>query len=63
MIICLDTERKDYDVDVLLLYKEGDSLSDICAARRRCSESGESVMVQRCIPENIRYKRLCEVSR
>lgn len=59
----LDAERKDYDVDVLLLYKEGDSLSDISAARRRCSENGESVMVQRSIPENIRYKRLCEVSR
>ncbi|MBQ2895745.1 MAG: hypothetical protein IJE26_03445, partial [Oscillospiraceae bacterium] len=58
----LDTRRKEYDVDVLLLYKESDSLKTVAAKQRRLMEAGESVMLQRCIPDNVRYKRLCEVS-
>jgi ATP phosphoribosyltransferase regulatory subunit len=59
----LERERREYDVDVLLLYREGDSLSEIAAARRAILENGESVLVQRSIPLNTRYKRLCEVSK
>ena len=59
----LEREQREYDVDVLLLYREGDSLSEIAAARRAILEKGESVLVQRSVPANIRYKRLCEVSK
>lgn len=59
----LNTRRKDYDVDVLLLYSEKNTVSEIAAARRSITEMGESVLVQPCIPSNIRYKRLCEVSK
>lgn len=63
MLDRLSMERKEYDVDVLLLYKDTDSLAEIAAMRRRLQEAGESVMVQRIIPANIRYKRLCEVKK
>jgi len=59
----LNHQRRDYDVDVLLLYRDGDDLAEIAAQRRRILENGESVLVQRSIPANIRYKRLCEVSK
>ena len=58
----LEREKRDYDVDVLLLYRSDDALSDIAAARRAILSGGESVLVQRSIPGNIRYKRLCEVN-
>lgn len=58
----LNQKRKDYDVDVLLLYNENNTLSEIAAAKRRLTEAGESVLVQKSLPANIRYKRLYEVT-
>jgi len=59
----MNREQRDYDVDVLLLYREEDPPSAVAAARRAIHSGGESVLVQRSIPDNIRYKRLCEVSK
>ena len=47
----------DYDVDVLLLYGEGDTPSEVCIATERLRESG-SVRVAREIPEGLRYREL-----
>ena len=59
----LEQVRRDYDVDVLLLYNESSSLMEIAAARRSILEGGESVLVQRSVPANIRFRRLCEVGK
>ncbi len=52
------TKVSDYDVDALLIYSEN---SDISLLKRTVDEiiaKGESVLMQREIPDGIKYKRL-----
>jgi len=58
----LDMGRRDYDTDVVLLYDEA-SISEIQAQVKYLTERGSSVMVQRSLPENIRYRQLMKLSR
>ena len=64
----LKDSAQEYDVDNLILYGSCTSLTGIQAETARCREAGETVMVQRSIPENLRYRTLiplpgCEVTR
>lgn len=61
MLERLEESRREFDVDNLLLYGEGESLAALRAQVDALTGQGESVMVQRCIPENIRYKRLWQL--
>lgn len=61
MLERLEQKKKAYDVDNLLLYDDGESLASIRAQVDALTKKGESVMVQRQIPENIRCKRLLKL--
>lgn len=58
MLEQLEQRKADYDVDALLLYEPGTSLCRIRAQVQDLTEQGNSVMVQPCIPENVRYRQL-----
>ena len=51
-----------FDADVLLIYEEGEEISNINRAISHISSRGESVSAQRKIPERFRYRRLCKIS-
>ncbi len=46
------------DVDILLVYDETSSLTDIRKLAEQLGSEGKTVMVQRNIPENLRYQKL-----
>jgi ATP phosphoribosyltransferase regulatory subunit len=50
-----------YDVDVLLTYAEGEDLLSIKKWAEELMRQGQSVQVQREIPEKLRYKRLMKL--
>ena len=54
----LDDQRKDYDVDTVVLYDGGVSLETLRSRVRERRDRGESVLVQRTLPENIRCRRV-----
>ncbi len=57
----LDTRRRAYDVDTVLLYDEKCTLSQIREQVEQLTASGVSVMVQRSKPETIRCRRLLKL--
>lgn len=61
MLERLDTQKKDYDVDTVLLYEDGTELPAIQAQVRALIGGGESVMVQRYLPENIKCKKIMKL--
>lgn len=62
MLERLDTSKKAYDVDVILLYDAGDDLNNVRNRAEVMIQSGSSVMVQRTVPENIRYRKLMKMT-
>lgn len=58
MLELLDTDKKTYDVDVVLIYEDGVETSGL----RNCVDDliaqGNRVMAQQKIPQNIRYRQL-----
>ena len=54
----LEQTDSRYDVDVVLLYGAGESLSAIREQARCLEQKGSSVLVQPQKPENIRYRQL-----
>ena len=58
MLERLDVSENEYDVDALLLYGDETELSALANAVKLLSENGKSVMVQKNIPSQIRYKQL-----
>ena len=50
--------RTEYDVDTLLVYDEGCTISEIEAKAKQLTGSGESILLQRQIPPGIRYRQL-----
>jgi len=61
MLERLDMSRNEFDVDVLLVYDGNQPLSDINSLAAKLSKDGKSVMVQRCIPEKLRYRQLIKL--
>ena len=58
----LVTERKVFDVDVLVLY---DSNTDLKTVRKCCNDlrsQSISVTAQQQIPENLRYRQLYRIN-
>jgi len=62
MLEQLETETRRYDVDTVVLYSEGDDADALRSTVRMLTESGQSVMAQKAIPEKIRYKQLLRLS-
>lgn len=47
--------EKPTDFDMLLLYSNGDDPQKVAAAAKKISDGGKSVMVQRSVPERLRF--------
>ena len=58
MLERLEPADKQYDVDVVLLYGEGQDPAAVAAKARALMADGESVLVQRSLPVDIRFRRL-----
>ena len=56
----LDTQRKDYDVDTVVLYDTVD-LDGLQKLVSRLQSEGKSVMVQRDLPEDLRYRQILKL--
>ena len=62
MLERLDTRRKEYDIDTLLLYDADASLTAIRQQVDELTKAGRSVMVQKSIPENIKCRQILKLS-
>lgn len=62
MLERLEQPGNEYDVDTVLLYDETAALSAIRQQAQSLTAQGISVMVQRTIPESIRYRQLLKIS-
>ena len=51
-------ETREYDTDILLLYDEGDSLSDVLKTVSALTSQGNRVLAQKSVPEELKYKTL-----
>ena len=56
----LDEELAPYDIDTLIVYSADDDFKAVAEKAQELREAGESVMVQREVPEKIRYRRLVD---
>ena len=61
MLQRLEMPRNQFDVDVLLLYGPHQDPAEVAEEARRIMAGGESVLVQRRIPEGLRYRRLMDM--
>lgn len=53
----------DFDVENLLIYDDTCTIADIEKQTKRLSENGESLLVQKQIPSDIKYKRLIKLTK
>lgn len=61
MLERLENSTNDYDVDALLIYSDDADLTALSNTVKLLSENGKSVMVQKNIPEGLRYKQLLKL--
>lgn len=57
----LPQKPREFDVDAVLLYEEGTALHQISRWVKDLNGLGYSVLVQRQVPENMKYKRLLKI--
>ncbi|MDD6309048.1 MAG: ATP phosphoribosyltransferase regulatory subunit [Clostridia bacterium] len=62
MLEQLNETNRAYDVDTVILYDAGASLSDIYHATRVFTENGKSVLVRESIHDKIRYRQLVHLN-
>ncbi len=55
------SEKKEYDVDAVLLYSDIDSVSHVEKAVKALREEFETVVCQKVIPKKLRYRKLFEL--
>ena len=58
----IDLSSPDYDVDVLLVYSEGDSIAKIDSAVRRLTADGKTTFAAKDIPAKLRYKEMINLT-
>ena len=61
MLERLNVSEKDYDVDTVILYGENDSITALNSAVKMLTDNGKSVMAQKSVPEDIKYKQLLKL--
>jgi ATP phosphoribosyltransferase regulatory subunit len=61
MLERMDQSRRAYDVDVLLVYEPGTSLCAIRSAAEQLKAEGASVIVQKNVPNDLRYRKLMKL--
>jgi len=62
MLERLETRKREYDVDTLLIYDGSTPLTAIRQHVNELTESGRSVMVQKEIPENTKCRQILKLS-
>ena len=62
MLERLNGNENEYDVDAIVLYDENSDLSALSDTVNLLSENGKTVMVQRAIPQDVRYKQLLKLN-
>ena len=58
----MEESSKDYDVDLVLLYTDGTTLSTLRDTVARLSARGDRVMVQRAMPEKLRARQVMKLA-
>ncbi len=53
--------ERSFDVDTIILYKDTDSLSALNNTIKMLTDNGKSVMAQRAVPNDIKYKQLLKM--
>ena len=59
----LDKDADEYDVDVLLIYDDDVSVSEILSVKGDIVNTGKRVSVQKSVPEKMRYKEIMDLRR
>ena len=54
----LDTNRRNYDVDTIILYSDNDDPAALTKAADKISADGRSVLLVQQIPDNLRYNNV-----
>lgn len=53
----------EYDVDTLLVYDESCSIAEIEERAKQLTKGGESILLQRHIPQGVRYRQLVSMTK
>ena len=61
MLERLSDNMNEYDVDALVLYDETTDMDALCDALKLFSANGQSVLAQKAVPENIKYRQLLKI--
>ena len=61
MLERLSDNMSEYDVDALVLYDETTDMNALCDALKLFSANGQSVLAQKAVPENIKYRQLLKI--
>ncbi|MBE6717997.1 MAG: hypothetical protein E7574_01905 [Ruminococcaceae bacterium] len=54
--------EKTFDIDTIILYKDGDDLNSLNDAIKMLTDNGKSVMAQKSVPCDIKYKQLLKLN-
>lgn len=61
MLERLSDSMNEYDVDALVLYDDTTDMTALCDALKLFSANGQSVLAQKAVPENIKYRQLLKI--
>ena len=61
MLERLSDNMNEYDVDALVLYDDTTDMTALCDALKLFSANGQSVLAQKAVPENIKYRQLLKI--
>ena len=59
----LDTEKRLYDVDALVIYDSGVSADKVAATVCQLTEKGQRVSAQKSVPDKLRYKEIIDLTK
>lgn len=62
MLERFDEVSKSYDVDTVIIYDENDDITSLNNAIKMLTDNGKSVMAQRRVPCDIKYKQLLRLN-
>ena len=61
MLERLNESDNSFDVDTVILYNEDDDISVLNGAIRMLADNGKSVMAQKSVPNDLKYKQLLKL--
>ncbi len=61
MLERLSDDMSEYDVDAVVLYDDSTDMAALCDALKLFGANGQSVMAQKAVPDNIKYRQLLKI--